>query len=60
MPARSQRDPADPKGWLVNANAKDCAKPAPSDPVRIRAPVWRARRTAGDARALSFRVHRSI
>jgi hypothetical protein len=42
MQARSQKDPADPKGWLVNANAHAdyCSKPAPGDPDQIHFCWW--------------------
>jgi hypothetical protein len=42
MQDRSQRDPNDPKGWLVNANAHNdfCAVPAPDGPDQIHFCYW--------------------
>ena len=42
MMDRSARDPNDPKGWLVNANAHAtfCAVPSPTDPDQIHYCYW--------------------
>src|SRR3974390_392994 len=42
MMDRSARDPNDPKGWLVNANAHAtfCAVPGPADPDQIHYCYW--------------------
>jgi hypothetical protein len=42
MQDRSKRDPSDPKGWLINAQAHAdyCAKPGPGDPDQIHYCWW--------------------